>query len=313
MSKENNVTIESVNRSLNEYIVRENNGITIGRIYIIELLKENRYCCFRLKFYKYGEESGIYLNKALSIFLSSLFNNMDIYKVNVLIDRDAYIRTFSDLGFQLEGVITNSTIVNNVCRDELLFGIDADEFQANSRQRFLILKGQRIEVKILTPEDAEDILNYYLKNREYLKPFEPAREENFYTLQNQESNLIESYKQFLNGTNLNMGIYKNNVFIGKIRISSIVMGTFKSAIAGYSIDEDNQAKGYMKEAVNLVTDYAFKEMNLHRIEASTLPDNIKSQRVLLGCGFKKLGLNEKYLYINGKWRDHITFYKINEE
>lgn len=313
MSKESNVTIEPVKGSLNEYIIRENNGITIGRIFIVELVKKNRYCCFRLKFYKYGKESGIYLKEILRIFLSSLFKKMDIYKVNVLIDRDVYVRPFGDLGFQLEGVIINNTIVDNIRSDELLFGIDADDFETNNRQRFLILKGKRIEVKILTPEDSEDVLNYYLKNREYLKPFEPAREESFYTLQNQKIGLTESYKQFLNGTSLNMGIYKDNAFIGKIKVSDIIIGTFKSAIIGYSMDEKEQGKGYMKEAVNLVSSYAFKEMFLHRIEASTLCDNVKSQGVLLGCGFKKLGVNEKYLYINGKWRDHITFYKINEK
>ena len=58
------------------------------------------------------------------------------------------------------------------------------------------------------------------------------------------------------------------------------------------------------------TKYAFEELDLHRVEASTLTDNEKSKRVLLGCGFKMLGVNEDYLYINGKWQDHITFYKI---
>ncbi len=67
----------------------------------------------------------------------------------------------------------------------------------------------------------------------------------------------------------------------------------------------------MKEALSLVLEYAFDELKLHRIEASTLVDNLRSQRVLKRCGFKKLGLNEKYLFINGKWRDHITFYKIS--
>ena len=31
---------------------------------------------------------------------------------------------------------------------------------------------------------------------------------------------------------------------------------------------------------------------------------------LLSCGFEEIGLNKQYLYINGKWSDHITFYKI---
>jgi len=33
--------------------------------------------------------------------------------------------------------------------------------------------------------------------------------------------------------------------------------------------------------------------------------------VLKACGFSELGINSSYLFINGKWRDHITFYRIN--
>ena len=87
------------------------------------------------------------------------------------------------------------------------------------------------------------------------------------------------------------------------------MGVFKSAFVGYSIDENEQGKGYMKEALGLTIKYAFEDIGLHRVEASTLVENIKSQRVLKSCGFKDVGMNEKYLFVNGKWRDHITFYK----
>jgi ribosomal-protein-alanine N-acetyltransferase len=112
---------------------------------------------------------------------------------------------------------------------------------------------------------------------------------------------------------VNCGIFKEDKLIGKIRLSNIVYGAFKSGIIGYSMDAEQQGKGYMKEALKLMLNYCFEEMDLHRIEASTLVDNIKSQSVLKGCGFTELGLNKNYLYINGGWRDHITFYIIKKE
>ena len=66
----------------------------------------------------------------------------------------------------------------------------------------------------------------------------------------------------------------------------------------------------MKEAVKLVLEYAKNYLDLHRLEASILTDNLRSKGVLLSCGFEEVGLNKNYLYINGAWRDHITFYKI---
>ena len=66
----------------------------------------------------------------------------------------------------------------------------------------------------------------------------------------------------------------------------------------------------MKETVNMVVNYAFNELGLHRIEASALVDNERSKNVLNGCGFEELGRNKNYLFINGKWHDHITFYMV---
>ena len=172
------------------------------------------------------------------------------------------------------------------------------------------MKGSSIKIQALTPGDAEEVLEYHLRNREFLRIFEPARDESFYTIDSQKRTLVESYKQFLNGNGVNFGIFKNDKLIGKIRMSNIVMGVFKNAFIGYSMDEKEQGKGYMKEAVKLVVKYAFEELELHRIEATTLIDNEKSQRVLRNCGFKELGISEKYLYINGEWRDHVVFYKV---
>lgn len=309
MLKEQNVTVDLVKGSKDQYIIRDSSGITIGRVYIIELSKENRYCSFRIKFYKSGELSYEPLKEALNIFLISLFRNMDVNKVNVFADEETNIMSFTDLGFRLEGIISSSLISSNIYKDELLFGVDFETFTNEHREKDLEIRGINVNLSVLTPSDAEDLLNYYLKNKEYLRPFEPDRDDSFYTLSVQRRNLIEGYKQFLNGDSVNLGIYRGNKFIGKIQISNIIVGVFKSAIVGYSIDEQEQGKGYMKEALSLVSKYAFAEMGLHRLEASTLIDNIKSQRVLRSCGFKELGINEKYLFINGKWNDHITFYK----
>lgn len=309
MLKEHHVTISLANGSKSEYIVRDNAGITLGRVFIIELSKENRYCSFRVKFYKDGESGYELLKEALNIFLISLFKNMNINKVSVVADEEINIMAFTDLGFKLEGIISSSIIFNKVFKDELIFGLNFDSFRDEKRYKEIEISGINVELAVLTPDDAEDVLNYYLKNKLYLAPFEPDRDESFYTLTGQRRILVEGYKQFLNGDSVNFGIYKNKKLIGKIQISNIVMGVFRSAFVGYSIDEDEQGKGYMKEALGLVIKYAFEDIGLHRVEASTLVENIKSQKVLKACGFKEVGMNEKYLFVNGKWRDHITFYK----
>lgn len=303
------VTVDLVKGSKNEYIIRDESGITIGRVFIIEYSSKNEYCIFRMKFYKYGNGSYKLLRESLRIFLLSLFRSMKIYKVNVITDEEINIMSFTDLGFKLEGIISGSLLNNSERKNELLFGINLDVFKNINRSKYFERKGKNVSIAVLTPDNTEEVLTYYIKNRDYLKQFEPEREESFYTLQFQKRNLIESYKQFINGESVNFGIYKDKHFIGKIQISNIVLGVFKSAFVGYSIDQDEQGKGYMKESLELVCNYAYRDIGLHRLEASTLVDNIKSQKVLKYCGFHELGINRKYLFINGRWQDHITFYK----
>lgn len=310
MNKGKYVNLEALKGNDREYIIKDNNYIILGRIFIVELDKKNKFCQFRLKFHNQNNGGYEYLKDTLNLMLGILFKNMGLNKVNVMVHESININAFIDLGFQLEGIITDSVVNKSEYQSEMMFGINEFGFKKNSIKRELTIKGTNIKIHALIPSDAEDVLEFHLRNRKFLKPFEPSRDERFYTLESQKRTLVESYKQFLNGNVVNFGIYKNNNLIGKIKISNIVMGGFKNAFIGYSMDEKEQSKGYMKESVKLVMKYAFEELELHRIEATTLIDNEKSQRVLSSCGFKELGISEKHLYINGEWRDQMVFYKI---
>lgn len=311
MEKKQKVNLSAVGGNENEYIIKDACGITIGRIFIIELARENRYCSFRVKFYKNDGENYILLKEAIKIILRTLMKNMNIYKVSTIIDDEINTRALTELGYELEGLVPKSIILNNTFKNELVFGIDRDTFENTIVSKPVLLKGREIELKLLTPENTKELVDYYIKNKEHLRAYEPARDESFYTIEVQRKDLVENYIGFLNGISINLGIFKNNRLIGKIRVSNIVMGVFRNAFVGYSIDKDEQGNGYMKEALKLVLDYAFEYLELHRIEATTLVNNIKSQAVLLSCGFKEIGISEKYLFINGEWRDHKIFYKIN--
>jgi ribosomal-protein-alanine N-acetyltransferase len=310
MNKGKYVNLEAVKGNEREYVIKDKDYIILGRIFIVELNKQNKFCLFRLKFHKHSNESYDYLKDTLNLILNILFKNMGINKVNVIAHETINTNAFTDSGFELEGIITSSVVNKSEYQSELMFGINAFIFNRNLIERDITIKGKNIKIHALIPGDAEEVLDFHLRNREFLRCFEPSRDESFYTLDSQKHNLTENYKQFLNGNGVNFGIYKSNKLIGKIRISNIVMGVFKNAFIGYSMDENEQSKGYMKEAVNLVVEYAFEELEVHRIEATTLIDNKKSQRVLSHCGFKELGISEKYLYINGEWRDHVIFYKV---
>lgn len=306
-------SIQSVKGLDSEYVIKDSLGINIGRIFIIDLSKENKFTLIRLKFYKNGENLEIYLRESMELLFKTLFNKMDMQKVSLIVDEELNINSLFQYGIILEGILNNSIFDGKTSRNEFVLGIEKQVFLGRDIISNLILKGQSIDLRILTPEHDEKILDYYIRNKEYLKDFEPTREIGFYTLEEQREILKDNYKQYLNGTAMNFGLFKKDKLIGRFQCSNIVEGIFKNGVIGYSIDEKFQGKGYMKEALDLFLKYAFEELGLHRVEASTLVDNIKSQKVLERCGFIKLGVNKEYLYINGQWQDHISFYKIKEK
>ncbi|WP_032123202.1 GNAT family N-acetyltransferase [Clostridium amazonitimonense] len=309
MNSKKIVCIEKI-KSEGEYLIKDNIGISIGRLFILDNNISSKSLLVRLKFYK--QERADLILASLKEILTEFFNGNEVYRLNVMVEEDFNLTPFIVLGFNLEGILENKTILNTKVKDEFIFGISAYDYRNQDSRNIFILKGNKVTLKLLTPENYKEVLQYNLRNKEHLKKFEPLRDESFYTEEVQRNILMESYKQYLNGATLALGIYKENEFVGKIQLSNIVQGIFRNAFLGYSIDKDFEGKGFMKEAVKMVIDYAFTDMELHRIEASTLVDNKRSQGVLKACGFEELGLNKDYLYINGSWRDHITFFKINK-
>jgi ribosomal-protein-alanine N-acetyltransferase len=89
-----------------------------------------------------------------------------------------------------------------------------------------------------------------------------------------------------------------------------VLGPFRSAWLGYWIAADRQGRGLATAAVERVCRIARETVGLHRLEASTRPDNLASQRVLEKSGFEPIGMAPRYLHIGGEWRDHRLFQRI---
>lgn len=310
---ESNLKVKiSVDKSMNqEYIIKDSNDIIIGRFSILEMNISSKRCNIKLNFYRTSSYELLY--DSLSQILKAIFKNNAIFKVNIIVLERIDANAFLNSGFTLEGVLSQNEYYQGEYLDELSFGITRMEYSKHRIYSMIELKGKNIVLKNLTPGDADKLLKYYKKNKKHLAPFEPSRDSSFYTLENQRALLNESYRQLLNGTNIELGIFKSDNLIGKIRLSNIVYGSLKSGVLGYSIDEDEQGKGYMKESVRLFLNYAFNECDLHRVEASALVNNEKSRKVLESVGFKLAGINEKYLLVNGKWQDHATYYIIKDD
>lgn len=311
MSFDKNVFIEAIRGNDREYVVKDKVGIILGRFFLKDLDSKNKKVDVKFKFYK--EDNYKLMKETLRKILKVLFAEKDIYKINLFVSDIKNFNAYLDLGFMLEGILSDNVCNNGIQKDEYIMGININDFNDKVKLVQFQLNTERLALRNLTPENTEEMLDYYIRNEDHLRQYEPTRDSGFYTYEGQKEILTESFRQFIDGTSIDLGIFKDEKLIGKIKLSNIVYGILRNAFVGYSIDKEHQGKGYMKEALNTVCSYAFEEMGLHRLEASTLMENSRSQGVLKACGFNELGISEKYLYINGEWRDHKIFYKVNDD
>lgn len=170
-------------------------------------------------------------------------------------------------------------------------------------------ESERLYLKILKPNCARDVLEYYKRNHIFLKEWDPKHSANFYTLSYQRSILKNEYFLFKDKKFVRFWIVKkdDNKIIGNVCYSNIIMGNFKSCFLGYKLDKDEINKGYVTEAIKKTIKIMFDNFGLHRIEANVIPRNVRSLRVMEKLNFEKEGFSRRYLQINGKWEDHIHF------
>lgn len=179
-----------------------------------------------------------------------------------------------------------------------------------------VLKTDRLLLLPAAPELARRVADYYTRNRAFLRAFEPARPEAFFTAAGQRADLAREEQEAAacRGARYFLELREQpGTVIGCAALNNIVLGSFRSAFLGYKMDEALQGRGYMTEAVGAVTEFAFAVLRLHRVEANVMPRNGRSLRVLQKCGYRPEGLACRYLSINGVWEDHIHMVRLNEE
>lgn len=102
-------------------------------------------------------------------------------------------------------------------------------------------------------------------------------------------------------------IWYDKVLVGQITLGGITYGALRSAHIGYWIDERYAGRGIVPAAVNMIVRHAFDRLRLHRLEINFRPENEPSRRVAEKCGFIYEGDRKSFLYIDGGWRDHLSY------
>lgn len=115
------------------------------------------------------------------------------------------------------------------------------------------------------------------------------------------------------GTTLPFAIEYDGLLVGQLTVSGITRGSMCSASLGYWVSEHVAGRGIVPTAVALAVDHCLGPVGLHRVEINIRPENAASLRVVEKLGLREEGLRERYLHIQGEWRDHRSFAVTAEE
>lgn len=82
---------------------------------------------------------------------------------------------------------------------------------------------------------------------------------------------------------------------------------------GYYVLPEYQRDGYATEATALLCEYAFDEMNAHKLEAWVLAGNDASARVVETLGFNEEATVRDRMYRGGDYRDSVLYDCTSDE
>jgi len=171
-----------------------------------------------------------------------------------------------------------------------------------------VLTGKNIHLRALEPEDIDFL--YTVENdasfwevsstlvpfsRYFLERYIANAHQDIYVAKQLRLVIIES---------------ESNKAIGMIDLFDF-SPEHKRAGIGILIVEKEQHKGYASEALQLLIEYCFKQLDLHQLFANITSDNTKSLHLFKKHHFSKIGTKKEWIYTNGNYKDEILFQLIN--
>ena len=118
-----------------------------------------------------------------------------------------------------------------------------------------------------------------------------------------------------NQNDYNFGIVLKNgdLLIGECGFSQIDLIHGKATLMIFIGEEKNRGQGYGKEAIKLLLEYGFNNLNLNNIMLKVYSFNKKAIKLYESLGFKKFGVRHKSHYFKSQYYDEIYMEILKDE
>ena len=172
----------------------------------------------------------------------------------------------------------------------------------------ITLKGTNIYLRALEPEDLEFV--YAIENNELV--WEVSNTETPYSRFLIRQYLENAHQDIYEAKQLRLAICLNNSqeAIGLIDLFDFDPKNNRAGV-GISInDAQNRNKGIGSEALALIINYSFEQLQLHQLYANIGTDNEISIQLFTKFGFQKIGIKKDWIKVNNRYKDELLFQLI---
>ncbi len=175
----------------------------------------------------------------------------------------------------------------------------------------ITLKGENIFLRALEPEDLEFV--YTIENDESL--WHVSNTQTPYSKFLIRQYLENAHQDIYEAKQLRLAICENKdkTTIGLIDLFEFDAKNNRAGIGIVIKNEIDRSKGYGKEALNLLINYSFQQLQLHQLFANIDVDNVSSLNLFTTFGFQKIGVKKDWNLLNNNYQDEAVFQLINKK
>lgn len=173
----------------------------------------------------------------------------------------------------------------------------------------ITLKGENIYLRALEPEDLDFV--FLLENNEQI--WEVSNTQTPYSRYLIKQYLKNAQQDIYEAKQLRLAICLNNSLkpIGLVDLFDFDPKNNRAGIGIVINETEDRKQGTGQEAVSILINYAFQQLNLHQLYANINSNNVASLKLFSKFDFQKVGIKKDWVFNQGNYSDEILFQLIN--
>ncbi len=171
------------------------------------------------------------------------------------------------------------------------------------------LKGNNIYIRALEPNDLEFV--YAIENDQSI--WEVSNTHTPYSRFLVKQYLENAHQDIYEAKQLRLAICQNQDFpaLGLIDLFDFDPKNNRAGVGIVIQNNENRKQNIGSEALALLIEYAFFNLNLHQLYANIGTENEASKALFTKFGFEMIGVKKDWTLVNGVYKDEAIFQLIN--